>query len=297
MNHLLIKHKRLISPQRHRVHRGKAYGFKIIYICFLLLITSGVVRAELFVYELKYQTAGNAISLIQPHLSKDASITAKEFQLLVNGTQEDNQKVIDILNVIDIKLNEYSVEVKILDHKMDAHQFNSTKTKVGDETVRKKFKQFHLDNDRNINNRNANNHFNIRMAENYQAFISTGESFPDNQVVSQYGHLLPSSGRTKISSGFYMLIQQNSTISARQIAVRVSVHQQQIDSSQAFNSSSASTKFAGELGKWILIASNADHKTANSNKRYSTNSKTNKQRWYYVRVTDANFETQILNKK
>jgi len=250
------------------------------------LITSELVRAELFVHQLQHISASNAIPLIQPHLSRESRLTSKGFQLFLSGTEEDHQTVLDIIKVIDIKLKEYFVEVKILNHKMDDHQFNSNKNDLDKKTNHAKIKRFRLDD-----NRNANNHFNLRMTENYQAFVSTGESFPENKVVSQYGHLLPSSGRTKISSGFYMLVQQNSTGSRtenKQITVRISAQQQQkVNSNQSINSSSTSTKYAGVKGKWILIASNAEQKEALSNKRYTPHSKSSKERWYYVRVSDA----------
>jgi len=283
MKRLFVNIESFFSPQRHRVNRENHSRCKILSFCFILLISSGLVRAELFVHQLKHQSAINTIPLIQPHLSKQSSLTAKDFQLFLSGTKEDNQKVIDILQAIDIKPSEYFVEVKILKHKMDDHQFNLVKNELNNLNRKTKINKIQLDN-----HQNASNHFNLRMTENYQAFIATGESFPDHKIISQYGHLLPSSGRTKTSSGFYMLIQPSSAPKDERITVRVSAQQQQkINSAQQLESSYASTKFSEVKGKWILIASNAEGKTSLSDKRYSTNDQSSKERWYYVRVTDV----------
>lgn len=287
---MIIIRTEKILPRRHGGHREKFSIGKIFCVCFLLIAISGLARAELFVHQLQHLSASNAIPSIQPHLSKESTLTSKGFQLFLSGSEKDNLKLKEILKAIDVKLGEYLVEVKILNQQMDAHQFNSTINKL---EPRKKIKRLQLD-DKNT----TNTYFNLRMTENYQAFIATGESFPEHKVVAQYGHLIPSSTREKVSSGFYMLVQSNSSSSSdsysdsQEITVRVSAQEQQvIKGDNSIGSSSTSTKFSGVKDKWILIASNAKQRKATLNKRFSTNSqsgRSNKERWYYVRISDAN---------
>jgi len=281
--------KKQFSPQRYTVHRKKTFRQKVLGACFLLITISGFARAELFVHQLQHLSASNAIPSIQPHLSKESNLTSKGFQLFLSGSEEDNLKLKEILKAIDVRLSEYLVEVKILNQQMDEHQFNTTRIKL---EPRKKIKRLQLD-DKNT----TNVYFNLRMTENYQAFVATGESFPEHKVVAQYGHLIPSSTREKVTNGFYMLVQSNSGSDSnnRAVTVRVSAQEQQvIKGDNSIGSSSTSTKFSGVKDKWILIASNARQRKATSNKRFSTNNqsgRSNKERWYYVRISDANTES------
>ena len=235
--------------------------------------------AELFVHQLKHQLAAKVIPVIQPHLSTQTSMTAKDYQLFVNGTKKDNQKVIDILQMVDTKTREYLVEVKILDQEMNRHEQNISKAELNKQSSNASIRRFQTQS-----NQKANSNFSIRTIENYQALISTGESFPNNQINSQYGHLLPSNGRTNIKSGFYIAVQQTG---ATTVSLSVSAQQQsrQTTNNRSVNASTASTKISGELGKWIFIASNASKSSLRSTKRYTTDSRASKTRWYYVRVT------------
>ncbi len=244
----------------------------------LVLFNIQLVYAELFVHQLKHQPAQNIIPAIQSHLSKQTSISAKGFQLMVNGSAEDNQKIIAILQMLDTKRRQYFVEVKILNQPMQQQQLNANHITVNGNTTEIRSNRY-LTQGHQTNGDN----FSVQAMENYQALVSTGESFPTNQIINQYGHLLPSSGRTTINSGFYITVSQPSQ---QTVFLTVSAQQQnrQINNSRSINSSSASTRVTGNLGKWILIASNASRSSLGNSKRYTTNSKASKQRWYYVRV-------------
>lgn len=251
-------------------------AFKILLA--LLLLNIQLVKAELFIHQLKHQPAQSVIPAIQPHLSKQTSISAKGFQLIVDGSPQDNQKVIDILQMLDSKLRQYFVEVKILNQQMQQHQLNASNIAIEGQSTEVRLNRYQTQEHQS----NGDN-FSLQATENYQALVNTGESFPTNQVINQYGHLLPSSGRTTINSGFYITVLQTAP---QTVSLTVSAQQQnrQVNNSRSINSSSASTKVAGDLGRWILIASNAERSSLVNSKRYTTSSKASKQRWYYVRV-------------
>ncbi len=249
-------------------------------IFWFLILNVQMLHAELFVHQLQHQPATNVIPVIQPHLSKQASMTAKGYQLFVNGTEQDNLKVLSILQMVDTKLRQYFVEVKILNHQMDRYQLGATNIKLSNQSNEANIKSYQTQS----NQTNGDN-FSLQATENYQALVTTGESFPTSQVINQYGHLLPSPGRTTISSGFYITVQQTAP---QMVALSVSAQQQnrRVNNSRSIISSSASTRVNGKLGKWILIASNARNSSLGNTKRYTTNSKASKQRWYYVRVNE-----------
>jgi len=260
----------------NRENQSLKIGFGLLLV--MLLINTQLVRAELFIHQLKNQPAQNIIPAIQPHLSKQTSISANGFQLLVDGIPQDNQKVISLLQILDSKLRQYFVEVKILNQQMQQHQLSSSKMAIDNKSTQVKLNRFQAQGYQS----NGDN-FSLRTTENYQALVNTGESFPSNLAISQYGHLLPSSGRTNINSGFYITVQQTSP---QTVSLSVSAQQQnrQVNNSRSIDSSSASTRVVGDLGKWILVASNAKRSSLGNSKRYTTNSKASKQRWYYVRV-------------
>lgn len=244
----------------------------------ILLANVQVICAELFIHQLKHQPASSVIPAIQPHLSKRTSISSKDFRLFVNGSVEDNQKVISILQMVDTKLRQYFVEIKLLNQQMDKYQFNASNIKINDGSSEIKLNRYQTQGHQS----NGDN-FSLRATENHQALVNTGESFPTNQVINQYGHLLPSSGKTTINSGFYITVQQTSS---QIVTLTVSAQQQnrQVNNSRSINSTSASSRISGELGRWILIASHASRSSLGNTKRYTTSSKASKQRWYYVRV-------------
>lgn len=251
-------------------------GFRLLLA--LMLFSIQLVSAELFIHQLKHQPAQSVIPAIQPHLSKQTSISAKGFQLIVNGSVNDNLKIISILEMLDTKLRQYFVEVKILNQQMQQQQLSGSSITIDDKSTEVRLNRYQTQGHQS----NGDN-FSMQATENYQALVNTGESFPTNQVVNQYGHLLPSSGRTTISSGFYITVQQTAP---QMVSLTVSAQQQnrQVNNSRSINSSSASTRVTGNLGNWILIASNANRSSLGTSKRYTTNSKSSKQRWYYVRV-------------
>jgi hypothetical protein len=226
---------------------------------------------ELSIYKLNHQKAKSIISMIKPHASKDTIITGKNYQLFIDAPPAEQKRLKTIIEALDQALEQYQVEVKILDKPMPNHDTNST-------TRASKIKTYRV----LASNANQNS-FSVRVLENSPAFVSTGEEFPNNQIQSQYGHLLPSTGRTKIRSGFYIIVIKQPN---ERVQLIVSAQQQQASIYQKnINNSVASSKISGDKEQWILIASTAREAEINSNKRYTTGSKTNKQRWYYVRVS------------
>ena len=260
---------------------GEKSLIKLIGLFSLYLMTVGFAHADLFIHQLKHQPASSAIPVIQPHLSSDTRITAKGFQLFVSGSKEDNDKIISILKIIDTQTREYLIEVRILDHRMQNPQPNSTRLNKHNQSTNIEIRHYQ------IKSSDQSNHlFTLRVIENHQAFVSTGESFPSNQIQSQYGHLLPTTGRTNVTSGFYLIVHGQGN---EDVSLSLSAQQQQRQSGygQSITSSSTSTKVSGKKGNWILVASNTNNSQSKSSRSYRTSSKKNKERWYYIRVSDS----------
>lgn len=263
------------------------YSFaKIIFLLATCILTIGSANAELFIHKLNHQLAANVIPVIKPHLTTQTTMTAKDYQLFVNGSKKDNDKVVSLLQMIDIRAREYNIEVKILDHKMDNNQLRHYQISKNDQSNSSESSKTEVRRYKTQSTNQKNHQFILKTIENYPAYVSTGESFPTNQIQSQYGHLLPSSGRTKITSGFYLTVQHQGD---QQVLLSLSAHQQQRQSryGQGVSSSSTSTKVKGELGRWILATSTTTGSKSNGSRHYRTDSNRNKQRWYYIRVNET----------
>ena len=205
--------------------------------------------AEVYSHQLTHQPAEPLIPVIQPHLSDKAKLTANGFKLFVSGTEKDNNTVSRLLAGLDIPFKEYLVELQIA-----KEQLNLTAKNQLDQN-----KQTGIRENKNkrlsIGPAGSNtNHFKLRVIENFQAFITTGESFPDTKLISQYDQFIPSNGRRKVNSGFYLTVTQseNSTV---QLMASAFQQQTQVRDNRNVNLSSTSSQIKANLNEWTLLAS------------------------------------------
>lgn len=250
-----------------------------IYFSLCLCLTN--VKAELYDHQLQFQPAADAIVFVQPHISAETTLSTKNNLLIVNGSKQDNEKVTRLLQLFDVATRQYKIEVRILDHPMKRITDSQTVITRSERLEEIKVIRYQLQST------DRNNHFyEIRALENQQAFVSTGESFPDNQIQDQYSQLLPSTGKTNIANGFYIIVTAQGE---QQILISVSAQQQtrQYRYGQTIASSSTSTKARATIDQWALVASTSRDSQLNNTKRYRTSSLKAKQRWYYVRVNEV----------
>lgn len=245
-----------------------------------MLITNQV-AAEVFIHQLKHQPAEKLISIIQPHLSKQSTLSASGFKLIVSGSKSDEAMVTRMLSDLDTPFKEYIVQLRITSVPIDQnHSQNQTQIKGSSEststtTIVKKYRTDDMLAD--------DNEFTVRLIENYQGYINTGETYPEVKIVSQYGHLIPTTSRKKIQSGVYINV---SPIGEQNVGVKASAYQQQRQSTDLrnTNTSSTSSRIVTKLNSWALLASTENTSSHSSKNRYTTKSSSHKNRYYYVKV-------------
>ncbi len=256
------------------------------HLCLLLIglsLISQQVIAEVYIHQLKHQPAEKLIPIIQPHLSQQTTLSASGFKLIVSGSKGDDAKVTRMLSDLDTPFKEYIVQLRITS--VPIRQTNSesqTQIKGSSESssttaVVKRYRTDQLLAD--------DNEFTVRLIENYQGYINTGETYPEVKIVSQYGHMIPTTARKKIQSGVYISV---SPAGEQRVAVKASAYQQQRQSTDSRNTNTSSTasRILAKLDDWTLLASTENESDRSRNNRYSTKGSSKSARYYYVKVKE-----------
>ncbi len=248
-----------------------------------LLTLSSSLLAEVFIYQLKHQPAEKLIPIIKPHLSAKTSLSAADFKLIVSGEPADNIKVKQMLADLDTPFKEYLVQLRITSVPLKNHQQTSqlqlrgTSEQSQQKAIVKKYRTDQMLAD--------DREFVVRLIENYQGFINTGESYPEVKLINQYGHLIPSSGRKKVQSGVYISV---TAAGEDKVAIKASAYQQQRQTtdSRNINTSSATSQILAPTNQWTLLAS-SEQNTQQQTGKYSTRMADHKTRYYYVKVKQS----------
>lgn len=260
---------------------GKLINRPQYYLLFIsyLFLTSPSAFAEMFVHQLNYVSSEQIIPVMKPHLSPETKLSGKGYKLFIQTSVDEYKKIQDILKTLDKKPGEYLVEVRILKRRLDKWEMKQTNIQATNTNLRIKSKQI-----TNTNNQHGEKKFRLRISEGYQGFVNTGESFPTHQLINQYQHFIPKSGYKKVTSGFYIVVNQ---MPDNQVKLSVSAQSQQRKTkhSKTVVQSSTNNQIVGAKNEWILISSTSS-KQQNSNNHYSTNGQRQNKQWYYVRVSD-----------
>jgi len=262
---------------RHRKNLRQIIGAIFALACFL---ASSNLFAEMFIHQLKYQQGSQIIPVIKPHLSESTVISAKDYKLFIQSTPQEYEKIKSMLIMLDKKPGQYMVEVKILSRKLDNWELKQTQITASNEQVSGKITRY-----QSGSNRDNEKLFSLRLIEGYQGFVNTGESFMTNQLVNHYGSFLPQSGYKKVTSGFYVSLNETNNNLVR-IAVSAQAQNRQSNNSQNINQSATTSYVTGNKGDWILLATINDTQTNKQSSQYSTESSRSNKRWYYIRVND-----------
>lgn len=240
----------------------------------LLLSIATQINADVFTFQLKNQPADKLVPIIQPHLSNNVSLTSNGYQLIVSGTQSDNNIVEQLLADLDIPFNEYMVELKITN--IEPTQVTKKQSPPGN--IGKRIKRYNSQP-----NKADLKHFKIRLIENYPAYISTDESFPEPRLVSHYNSFIPKTKRTKAVTGFYLSL---SASTPNEVIINASASQQQRlrNNSDTIQSSAASSNLSAKLEQWTLFASTESLEVKQNTKTYRS-SPNEQNRYYLIKVT------------
>jgi len=258
----------------------KSASYQKYFLIFLTtcLNLNSSIAAEVYSHQLTHQPAKQLIPVIQPHLSDKAKLTANGFKLFVSGTEKDNNAVSRLLAGLDIPFKEYLVELQITKQQLNLTAKNQLDLNKQTEIRENKSKRLSIGHAGSNTNR-----FKLRVIENFQAFITTGESFPDTKFISQYDQFIPSNGRRKVSRGFYLTVTPSES-SMVQLMASAFQQQTQVRDNRNVNLSSTSSQIKANLNEWTLLASTTTETNKSNHKNYRHHANSTKDRFYYIRV-------------
>ncbi|WP_196138010.1 hypothetical protein [Aliikangiella sp. G2MR2-5] len=253
----------------------------ILYIIIVLNLSMGNLKAEIFVHQMHYLKAEQVIPTIKPHLDNNTLVTAKDYQLIINGSQEEYEKIKSLLTQLDKKPLTLMVEVRILDRKLDNWELSKSEIKIINKESSVKIGQTYR-----VGRNNFDQTFRVRTLEGYQSFVSTGIAFPVHQLVSHYGGFIPQTRQREAKSGFYVNINKTPQDDFR-IAISAQQQNRQSRYSQTTNTAKAATVFNAKEGNWILIAASESQPNSSAKNRHSTQGMMSEKRWFYLRVLSS----------
>ncbi len=264
---------------------NSSYNWMLLFL-FVMTSTlfSSIVHAKMTIIKMNYVPAQNVISIIKPHLKPETKITAKDNNLFIEADESDLKKIHSMLTMLDKKPEQYLVEVKITQRKMEESERQQTSISVNadhQQPVSANVKVYRSDS-----LSNSDKHFSVRATEGYQAFINTGEAFPTHQMVKHYDSFIPKTQYKKVSSGFYVVIRETGE---QRVRIQFSGQNQQRkrNSDQTIEESSTNNIVTGKLGEWILLAASEQNTKSNHNKSYSTQNSRSNNQWYYIKVNQS----------
>lgn len=240
------------------------------------------------ILQLTYIDAAQAIEIIEPHLEEHTKITGKGNQLFIKASDSDLALIKSLLAELDVTQDEFLVELKILNRKLD--QWEMRPNQANNDPFAKGSNHYTTNNnDHNLQ---------LRLMANTQGFIKTAETFPKTQINQQYDAFLPKTIQGSVSSGFLVTLSQaieppanNSAQSidnhpSRSVNISIIAHTQQKAGieQQRSNQQSTRSQFTARLGDWTLIAATQQEESNNSTRYTTNNTQNTNKRWFYLRV-------------
>lgn len=258
-------------------------SFIKIILLKILLVTLCLlpdVAAKMYTHQLQHQSAEQVLPSIRPHLSSNTKISAKGNTLFIDTTEKEYEKIQQMLNMIDKPRGEYMVDVWILNRKLDQYETQSAELRAKNRVFKGQSKRYQTQSSDKDEKR-----FSLRLSEGFSGFVNAGETFFTNKLVNHYQEFIPQTSKHKVNSGFFVIVNE---AGQNRVKVRLSAQAQTRNNpnNAQRRESKVSNMVTGVKGNWILIASiNADNKTQQS-KSYTTQSRRETKRWYYLRVSD-----------
>ncbi len=227
---------------------------------------------------MNYLSAEQVIPVITPHLKKETGLSAKGFQLIIQSTPEEYKKIQQLLTLLDKKPAQYLAEVRIINRKLDDKELKQTQLTINQHSTDIKIKRY-----RTQDNKGGDRRFTLRITENNQGFVNTGESFPTHRLVQHYNSFIPKTIHKEVTSGFYIKISQLPEDKVR-IAINAQSQSRKLD--QSIKQSSTDSLIVGKKDSWILLASTGNNDSSNGKNKYSTRNNHSNKQWYYLRVNE-----------
>lgn len=255
---------------------GVIMKIRIILILLFAFLFAKNVEAKLYIHQMQHLKAEQVIPAIKPHLSTETTLTAKDYQLIINASESEYQKVLAMLKMLDKKAQNLMIEVRVLDRKLDNWEKQGAQLKVSGSSSSAKVTRYETHGRNKLDSI-----YRLRIMEGYQGFISTGETFPTHSLVKNYNEFIPQTKYKKAQNGFYVSAHQ---LPSKQFRVAINTQQQKRGNGNVIKQSQASNQFTTKEGHWVLIASTGESTTNQSSQNYRVTASNNSKRWFYLRV-------------
>lgn len=251
----------------------------LLFLTLILVLLPRISVSQVYSYEAKHQSPQQLVAAMKPHLEPATKITVNQKQLLITASESDYKKIQQMLSMLDKALQNYLVEIKILNRRLDDWELNGNTPNSSTHSTKK------ITRYQTGSSQNNEKHFRLELMEGYRGFIETGETFQQSEIVQHYGKFVPKTTNKKLTNGFYLSINESSN---NQVSVNVSASSENRTQKYASNSQSSAmnSQLLTNKNQWLLIATiNADNQNSNS-RQYSTNNPRSKKRFYYLRIND-----------
>ena len=267
-----------MKPLIHRLMSQTTSKIQWLLCALLIAHFSNQLSAEVFVHSLNFRSAEQIIPLVKPHLKDTTTVTGKGFQLVVNGTPDEHQKIEQLLKALDKKLGQYRVELRVLNRKLADNERKAFSISASKNEAEATVRSYHA-----TGNKNRDRYYSIRLIEGTSGFIQTGKVLTSSQVVRELNAFIPKPVDKKLSSGFYVTVNQ-----IGKNRVQLSVAAQSENRSKKYRSDSdfskSDTVIAGELGEWLLAASTIEQASQKNSSRGISSTRQSNKNWFYVRA-------------
>ncbi|MCW8879120.1 MAG: hypothetical protein OQJ89_06500 [Kangiellaceae bacterium] len=246
----------------------------ILILAFSLTIFD--IHAKLFIHQMQYLKAEQVIPAIKPHLAKETTLSAKDYQLFIDSTEAEYKKIQSMLKMLDKKPKNLMIEVRVLDRRLDDWEMKGAQLKVSGNSSSAKITRYQTNGHSKIDSV-----YRLKTMEGYQGFVTTGEAFPTHNLVKHYDSFVPQTKYKNAKSGFYVTANQ---LPSQQFRVAINAQQQKRGNGNVIKQSQTANQFTVNEGHWVLIASTGESSSNRSSNKYRVASSNNTKRWFYLRV-------------
>ena len=277
--------------------------FLVTLLLSLGLLAAAAWAGSIETIQLQHRPAEEVIPIIKPMLGANESVTGQGFQVFVRTTAENLEQIKQMINKLDVaaKLLQISVfqgndrDLRALSMEGSAkYQDSNANVSIGSTGNTSGGGDVHLStrggsatsHTLSTRGRLSDNPIHtLRVTENTQGYIETGESIPyfsagGGWFSGRRGFIGGDVDYKDVTTGFYVLPR----VHGEQVILDVSPFKQSQSKTRGgdINTQSASTQITGKLGQWLAIGGTTEQVQRSSSSigtSHSTQSRNNESIW------------------
>jgi len=277
--------------------------FLVTLLLSLGLLAAAAWAGSIETIQLQHRPAEEVIPIIKPMLGANESVTGQGFQVFVRTSAENLEQIKQMINKLDVaaKLLQISVfqgndrDLRALSMEGSAkYQDSNANVSIGSTGNTSRGGDVHLStrggsatsHTLSTRGRLSDNPIHtLRVTENTQGYIETGESIPyfsagGGWFSGRRGFIGGDVDYKDVTTGFYVLPR----VHGEQVILDVSPFKQSQSKTRGgdINTQSASTQITGKLGQWLAIGGTTEQVQRSSSSigtSHSTQSRNNESIW------------------